>query len=278
MWSSKNVDEGLTLAQAGTWQRWDQECVGLICWICFVHLMLSFCLAVSSVWAWATVKLQSKRNHKATLKRNKTKWLIILASCSHAQTETHPFLANPGRLATHALSSCKKTLSPFTNCITKHFHSLSLHRCRLTPSLLSAMPFCLLIDGALVTGAHWLSSTHHRQMQPQKDRFAGTKVESNGNALQNETRTFKGVNMCQLPLASGTPSSELRYFTRTCISVYVLPCRQGDAMMQRTHSMLENLMRGCTVLVPQVSVCYKRFKRCRDMLCRGQWPAKDMND
>lgn len=154
--------------------------------------MLSFCLAVSSVWAWATVKLQSKRNHKATLKRNKTKWLIILASYSHAQTETHPFLANPGRLATHALSSCKKTLSPFANCITKHFHSLSLHRCRLTPSLLSAMPFCLLIDGALVTGAHWLSSTHHRQMQPQKDRFAGTKVES--NALQNETRTFKGVN------------------------------------------------------------------------------------
>ena len=122
-----------TLAQAGKWQRWDQESVGLIKFAGFVPyiLTLPFCLAVSSARAWATVKLQSNRNHKETLKDLKgtnTKWLIILASCS---AETPILFLLTQRVWQLMLSPARKPYNPSRTGITKHFHSLSLHRRRL---------------------------------------------------------------------------------------------------------------------------------------------------
>ena len=89
------------------------------------------------------------------------------------------------------------------------------------------------LDRALVHGLQLLdlaifsisSSTHHRQMQPQKSMKISSKrgnaKDIFGNAVNRILAAWNYgiVWRCQWFSASGTPSSALRYFTRTCSAI-----------------------------------------------------------
>ena len=80
---------------------------------------------------------------------------------------------------------------------------------------------------------------------------------------QNETRTSTALGIWHSVFSIEIFHAHLHLWPhKEWVWFQLLWCKEP-------HSMVQNLVRRCTVLVLQVWMCYKRFKRCRDMLCRG---------